>query len=346
MTDAPDLPDRASDEATDVPGHVLVHSGKVRDLYAPIDDGTGLPREDQLLLVASDRISAFDHVLATPIPDKGEVLTRMSLWWFEQLAQIVPNQSISTEVPEQVRGRACYVRRLRMLPVECIGRAYLTGGGLAEYREHGTVSGVPLPEGLVDGSALSEPVFTPTTKAPAGEHDQPMTFTEVERALGATVAARARDLTLAILSRANEIAAERGILLADTKLEFGRLPRGDQSDPFDRSGATGHADALDELGERLDHGGEGQADEDTALFLADEALTPDSSRFWRADEWEPGRPQTSFDKQFVRDWLTSPDSGWDPGSGQAPPPLPDHVVEGTRAKYIEAFESLTGQRFR
>ena len=290
-----------------LPGYAHVYSGKVRDLYAPLDAATGEPRGDQLLLVASDRISAFDFILDSPIPDKGAVLTQMSLWWFEQLQDLVPNHVVSTDVPAEVAGRSVLVKRLAMLPVECVARAYLTGGGLREYTANRHVSGVLLPEGLVDGSRLPEPVFTPSTKAPVGEHDQPMPYADVERVLGADLAARARELTVAILKRGNEIAADRGILIADTKVEFGL--------------------------------------EDDTLVLADEVLTPDSSRFWPADQWEPGHPQPSFDKEFVREWLTSPASGWDRSSEQPPPPLPDEVVERTRAKYVEAYERLTGRRF-
>jgi phosphoribosylaminoimidazole-succinocarboxamide synthase len=214
---------------------------------------------------------------------------------------------VSTDVPDAVAGRAVLVRRLEMLPVECVARAYLTGGGLREYRTDGHVSGLRLPAGLTDGSRLPEPLFTPSTKAPQGEHDEPMSYAAVEAALGPELAARARDLTTRILARGNEIAAERGILIADTKVEFGL------------------------------EGGE--------LVLADEVLTPDSSRFWPADQWEPGHPQPSFDKEFVREWLLSPASGWDKASGEAPPPLPDDVLERTRAKYVEAYERLTGRPF-
>ncbi len=300
MADAPATP-----VPLELPGYAHVYSGKVRDLYAPVDAATGTARPDQLLLVASDRISAFDFVLETPVPDKGRVLTQMSLWWFDQLADIVPNHVVSTEVPDDVRGRAVLVRRLEMLPVECVARAYLTGGGLREYRADGHVSGIRLPEGLVDGSRFPEPIFTPSTKAPQGEHDEPMSYEAVEALVGAGLAARARDLTTRILARGNEIGAERGILIADTKVEFGL--------------------------------------EDGELVLADEVLTPDSSRFWPADQWEPGHPQPSFDKEFVREWLMSPASGWDKASGAAPPPLPDEVLERTRAKYVEAYERLTGR---
>jgi phosphoribosylaminoimidazole-succinocarboxamide synthase len=295
------------DAPLDLPGFAHVYSGKVRDLYAPLDPETGEPRPDRLLLVASDRISAYDVVLDSPIPDKGEVLTRLSLWWFDQLADLVPHHVVSTEVPDAVRGRAVLVERLDMLPVECVARAYLTGGGLGEYRSTGAVSGIPLPAGLVDGDRLPEPIFTPSTKAPAGQHDEPIPFSAVEAELGTGLAARVRDLTVAILARGNEIASARGILLADTKVEFGL------------------------------RGGE--------IVLADEVLTPDSSRFWPADQWEPGHPQPSFDKQYVRDWLTSPASGWSKDSGEAPPSLPDDVVARTRAKYVEAYERLTGETF-
>lgn len=302
-SDAPlDLP-------LDLPGYQHVYSGKVRDLYAPLD-AQGDVDPNRLLLVASNRLSAYDWMVTPEIPDKGEVLTRLSLWWFDQLSDLVPNHVISRDVPAAVAGRGVLVRRLTMLKVEAIARAYLTGGGLEEYNAKGSVSGVALPEGLVDGSRLPDPVFTPTTKAPFGEHDLPMTLAEVEAELGAEVAAEVSRLTRAILVRGNEIASRRGILIADTKVEFGLAPDGS--------------------------GG---------LVLADEVLTPDSSRFWPADQWEPGHAQPSYDKQFVRDWLTSPESGWDRGSGEPPPPLPEHVVEQTRAKYIEAYERLTGEPF-
>jgi phosphoribosylaminoimidazole-succinocarboxamide synthase len=292
--------------APELPGYRHVYSGKVRDLYAP-DEAP----DDRLLLVASDRISAFDYVLDTPIPDKGAVLTQLSLWWFDRLSDIVPNHLVSTDVPAEVAGRAVLCRRLEMAPVECIARAYLTGGGLEEYARKGSVSGVALPPGLVDGDRLPEPVFTPTTKAPVGEHDLPMTASQVAELVGPDIASRADVLTRRILAHGNQIAADRGILIADTKVEFG----------VDRS--TGIPN----------------------LVLADEVLTPDSSRFWPADEWEPGHPQPSFDKQYVRDWLTSPASGWDRRSGEPPPPLPDEVIDRTRAKYVDAYERLTGRSF-
>jgi phosphoribosylaminoimidazole-succinocarboxamide synthase len=298
-----------------LPGYAHVYSGKVRELYAPLDPSTGAARQDRLLLVATDRISAYDHILDSEIPDKGKVLTQLSLWWFDQLTDIIPNHVISTEVPDAVAGRAVLVQRLAMVPVECIGRAYLTGSGLAEYRQTSSVCGVPLPAGLQDGSLLPSPIFTPTTKGPIGEHDQPMTFAEVEAQIGMPLAAHVRDLTIAILDRGNEIAADRAILLADTKVEFGLDPS--------RPDAEGNP----------------------TIVLADEVLTPDSSRFWSAASWRPGRNQVSYDKQFVRDWLTSGASGWDRSSGEAPPALPVDIIEATRAKYIEAFESLTGRAF-
>jgi phosphoribosylaminoimidazole-succinocarboxamide synthase len=300
--------------AVDLPGYVHVYSGKVRDLYAPVDPATGQPREDLLLFVASDRISAYDVILDTPIPDKGKVLTQLSLWWHDHLDGVV-NHVVSTDVPEAVEGRAVLVRRLEMIPIECVGRAYLTGGGLEEYQRTGAVSGVGLPEGLVDGSKLPAPIFTPTTKAPLGEHDQPLTPEQVRDRIGPALAARVDVLTRRILARGNEVAAATGIIIADTKLEFG----------------------VD--WDNLDHTG------GPTVVLADEVLTPDSSRFWPADQWEPGRPQPSYDKQFVRDWLVSPESGWDRGSGEPPPPLPDAVVEATRGRYVEAFERLTGRTF-
>ncbi len=290
-------------DALDLPGWRHVYSGKVRDLYEP--DGTH-PLGDVVLVVASDRISAYDHVLTSVIPDKGVVLTQLSLWWFEQLADVVPNHVVSTDVPAAVAGRAMICRRLDMYPVECVVRGYLTGSGLAEYRASGEVTGIALPAGLVDGSRLPEPIFTPATKAEVGEHDENVPFAAVVEKLGEQAATTLRDLTLAVYARAEAVARERGIILADTKLEFGVDP------------ATG------------------------AVVLGDEVLTPDSSRFWPADAWEPGRAQPSFDKQFVRDWLTSPASGWDRAGDQAPPALPAAVVERTRARYLEAYERLTG----
>ncbi len=297
----------AGAQALQLPGWRHVYSGKVRDLYEPKDAAPG--ESDTLLVVASDRISAYDVVLEPPIPDKGAVLTQLSLWWFEQLAGAVENHVVSTDVPEQVAGRAMVVKRLDMFPVECIARGYLTGSGLAEYRESGTVTGLPLPEGLVDGSKLEPAIFTPSAKAEVGEHDENITFAQMTERVGAEAAAALRDLTLDVYTRAEQIAREAGIILADTKVEFG-------TDPV--SGA---------------------------IVLGDEVLTPDSSRFWDAEDYEPGRPQASFDKQFVRDWLTSAESGWDKSSGEQPPALPEDVVAKTRARYVEAYERLTGRRF-
>jgi phosphoribosylaminoimidazole-succinocarboxamide synthase len=269
----------------------LVHSGKVRELYS---DGA------DLIMVASDRVSIYDVVLPTPIPGKGKVLTQLSLWWFEQLKDVIPNHVISgTDVPEQWAGRAIRCRPLRMLPVECIARGYLTGLGLASYNETGTISGVRLPPGLREGSRLPEPVFTPTTKAAAG-HDEPMTYADVAALVGVPMAAELQRATLEVYRRGAELAAARGVIIADTKLEFGL-------------GADG------------------------TLMLADEVLTPDSSRFWLASEWQPGRPQRSLDKQFVRDWSAGLD--WDrlpPG-----PVIPPEVVAATQARYEELFSRIT-----
>jgi len=272
----------------------LVHSGKVRDVYADGGD---------LILVASDRISVYDVVLPTPIPDKGRLLTQLSLWWFEQLADVVPNHVISSvDVPPEFAGRAIRCRRLDMVPVECIARGYLAGSGLTDYTDHGAISGVALPAGLVDGSQLPEPIFTPSTKAPLGEHDRSLTFEDVVTQVGAITAGELRRLTLEVYQRGATIAAKRDLIIADTKLEFGRTPDG-------------------------------------ALILADEVLTPDSSRFWPAEGWAPGRAQHSFDKQYARDWATG--TGWDK---QAPgPDVPDDVVEVTRSRYIEVYERITGE---
>jgi phosphoribosylaminoimidazole-succinocarboxamide synthase len=284
----------------DIPGARHLHSGKVRDLYE-VENG-------HLLMVASDRLSAFDFVLTPGIPDKGEILTRMSLWWFDQLADLIPNHVISTSVPERVRGRALVVQRLDMFPVECVARGYLTGSGLIDYATTGEVCGVALPPALVDGSRLPEPIFTPATKAPMGEHDENVSFEQITETVGSETASALRELTLDIYARAEEIARERGIILADTKLEFGARPDG-------------------------------------TIVLADEVLTPDSSRFWPADAWQPGRSQASYDKQFVRNWLISPESGWDRASNRQPPALPAEIVEKTRERYIQAYEQLTGETF-
>jgi len=269
----------------------LIHSGKVRDVYADGND---------LLLVASDRVSIYDVVLPTPVPGKGRILTQLSLWWFDRLTDVTPNHVISaTDVPAEWQGRAIRCQRLEMVPVECIARGYLAGLGLASYNETGTVSGVPLPPGLVEASRLPEPVFTPTTKAAAG-HDEPMTYQEVVDLVGAETAAELRRITLEVYRRGATLAAERGVIVADTKLEFGRAKNGD-------------------------------------LVLADEVLTPDSSRFWPAGEYQPGRPQHSLDKQYLRDWATA--IGWDrkpPG-----PEIPADVVAAMTARYTDLFDRLT-----
>jgi phosphoribosylaminoimidazole-succinocarboxamide synthase len=290
--------------APELPGWRHVYSGKVRDLYEPVGDGPA----ETVLVVASDRISAYDFVLSSTIPDKGAILTQLSLWWFEQLSD-VPNHIISTDVPEAVAGRAMIVKRLNMYPIECIARGYLTGSGLAEYKVSGTVCSQPLPDGLVDGSRLDPAIFTPSAKAEVGEHDENITYAETLARVGEDVASTLRDLTLKVYTRAEEIARERGVILADTKVEFGLDP------------VTG------------------------VITLGDEVLTPDSSRFWDAASYEPGHAQPSFDKQFVRDWLTSAESGWDKSSGEEPPALPTEIVEKTRARYVEAYELLTGRTF-
>jgi len=277
-------------------------TGKVRELYEVNDE--------LLLMVASDRISAYDHVLPTPIPDKGRVLTAMSVFWFELLADLVPSHVVAVDdpaIPAEVRGRALLVRRLEMLPIECVARGYLTGSGLVDYRKTGGVCGIALPAGLVEASALPQPIFTPATKAEIGAHDENITFDAVVDEIGAGRAEQLRSLTLALYARAAEHAATQGVILADTKVEFG--VSGD------------------------------------ALVLGDEVLTPDSSRFWPTDGYEPGRVQPSFDKQYVRDWLTSPASGWDRASDSPPPPLPDDVVQATRARYVEAYERISGRSF-
>jgi phosphoribosylaminoimidazole-succinocarboxamide synthase len=271
----------------------LLHSGKVRDLHADGED---------LILVASDRVSVFDVVLPTPIPDKGRVLTQLSLWWFDQLSDVVPNHVISaTDVPAEWAGRAVRCRRLDMVPVECVARGYLTGSGLKDYQREGAVSGVALPPGLGEASRLPEPIFTPSTKAPLGEHDEPMTFAEVVAQEGPETAERLRDITMEIYRRGSALAAERGIIIADTKVEIGRSADG-------------------------------------SLILADEVLTPDSSRFWSAPDYQPGRVQYPYDKQMVRDWAVG--TGWDrtpPG-----PAIPPDLVEATRARYVELYERITG----
>jgi phosphoribosylaminoimidazole-succinocarboxamide synthase len=273
----------------------LIRQGKVRDVYADGDD---------LILVASDRVSVYDVVLPTPIPDKGAILTQLSLWWFGQMADLVPNHVLGENVPQEWKGRAIRCRRLDMVPVECIARGYLAGLGLQSYRATGSISGVKLPPGLREADQLPEAVFTPTTKAEAG-HDEFMTMAQVRNLVGAKNAGDLEQLTLRVYKRGAEIARKRGVIIADTKLEFG-----------------------------LDGAG--------SLILADELLTPDSSRFWKVSDYEPGRPQWAYDKQYLRDWSSSLQD-WDrtyPG-----PPVPPDVVVETRARYVEIFEQLTGEKW-
>ena len=299
-------------ETLDLPGWKHIYSGKVRDLYVPADESiTERFGQDCVLVVASDRISAYDHVLASEIPDKGRILTQLSLWWFEQLGveHHVLASTVDGGVPAAVEGRAMICKKLDMFPVECIARGYLTGSGLAEYKQSRTVCSIPLPDGLVDGSRLAEAIFTPSAKAEVGEHDENITYDAVVGLVGDDVAPRLRELTLEIYTKAEEIARGRGIILADTKVEFG----------FDA--ATG------------------------VITLGDEVLTPDSSRFWDAATYEPGKAQPSYDKQYVRDWLTSAESGWDKSSDVPPPALPADVVDRTRSRYVEAYEKLTGRTF-
>lgn len=276
-------------------------AGKVRELYE-ID-------ADTLLMVATDRISAYDHVLDTPIPDKGRVLTAMSAYFFDALD--MPNHLAGPlddeRIPAEVLGRAMVVRRLDMVQAECVARGFLTGSGTVEYRESGTVCGIELPAGLVEASRLPEPIFTPATKAAIGDHDENISFEQLTDIVGSELAERLRSATLDVYSTAAAMAADRGVLLADTKFEFGVS--------------------------------------DGELILADEVLTPDSSRYWPAEGYEAGSVQPSFDKQFVRNWLTSPDSGWDKASDTPPPPLPEEVVEATRGRYIEAYERISGLTF-
>lgn len=279
-----------------------VASGKVREIYE-ID-------ADTLLLVATDRISAYDHILQPAIRDKGRILTAMSFFWFDVLG--VPNHlaggPTDERIPADVVGRSMVVHKLPMVQVECVARGYLTGSGLLDYRATGSVCGIALPEGLDEAHKLPEPIFTPATKAEQGEHDENISFERVVQSEGAERAEALRTATLDIYSRGAQLAAERGIILADTKFEFGL-------------GADGE------------------------LVLADEVLTPDSSRYWPADGYEAGRVQPSFDKQYVRDWLTGPDSGWDKASDSPPPPLPRDVVDATRARYVEAYERISGLSF-
>ncbi len=286
------------------PEYEHIYSGKVRDLYRTPDG--------KLLFVASDRISAYDWVLPTLIPDKGRILTALSKWWFDQLQGVVPNHVASGKIPKAVAGRAMVCEPLEMLPVECVVRGYLAGSGLSDYLATGRICGNGLPPGLKDGSLLPKPLFTPATKAALGEHDENVTYDEVIVMIGQEEAQELKRMSLDVYVRALELSASRGLILADTKFEFG----------FAQSGKNAGR-----------------------IVLADEVLTPDSSRYWDAATWSPGSPQPSFDKQFVRDWLTSADSGWDRNSDEPPPALPDEVVERTRAKYVEAYERLTGESF-
>ncbi len=279
-----------------IKGWQHLRTGKVRDLYKN--------ESDEILLVASDRISAFDWVLPTTIPNKGAILTQLSLFWFELLEDIVPNHIISDEVPNEVADRAVIVKPLDMFEIECVARGYLTGSGLTEYKNSQSVCGNSLPSGLMDGSELPESIFTPATKAEIGDHDINIDFNQAAKIVGADEAAQLRDVTLSLYETAADFARSRGIILADTKFEFGRDAKG-------------------------------------VITLGDEALTPDSSRFWELSTWQPGSAQGSFDKQFVRDFLT--DSGWDKKS--PPPKLPAEIVEKTAARYEEAYFRITGSKF-
>ena len=272
-----------------------LRSGKVRELYTN--------EKGELLLVASDRISAFDYILPTEIPGKGKLLTQLSLFWFEMMSDLVPNHLISTDVPAEFAGRGVIVKPLEMFPVECVARGYLTGSGWSEYKQSQSVTGIALPAGLLDGSQLDSAIFTPATKADVGDHDINISFEKAAEVVGAADATELRDLTLALYTKAHGYAATRGIILADTKFEFGR-------------------------------------DDQGKITLGDEALTPDSSRFWSADSWKPGGAQPSFDKQYVRDWLLQ--SGWDKKS--TPPELPQEVVEKTYERYSAAYTLLTGRK--
>jgi phosphoribosylaminoimidazole-succinocarboxamide synthase len=288
---------RVEPQYSEILGLPLIHVGKVRELYELPD------RPGAMLMVATDNISAFDWVLESWIPDKGAILTQLSLWWFDQLD--VPNHVLSTEVPEQVAGRAIVCEKLEMIPVECVARGYLTGSGWVEYQRDRSVCGVPLPDGLTDGARLPEPIFTPATKAALGDHDENVDFDTVVGLVGRETAKELRSLTLSVYATAERIARDRGIILADTKFEFGRRADG-------------------------------------TLVLADEVLTPDSSRFWEAAAWPDSLD--SFDKQFVRNWLTR-ESGWDKTADTPPPALPAEVIDATRERYAEAYHRITGADF-
>ena len=279
-----------------IQGWTHFQSGKVRDLYR---DANG-----EILLVASDRISAYDWIMPTAIPDKGAILTKLSLFWFEKLSDITPHHVISSEVPATVKGRAIICKPLTIFPVECVVRGFLAGSGWTEYQTNSQVCGVPLPGGLLDGSKLAEPIFTPATKAAMGDHDENISLDRAKEIVGKDIGEELAVRSIKIYNFANEFARERGIIIADTKFEFGR-------------------------------------DEHGVMYLADEVLTPDSSRFWPANSWKPGTTQLSYDKQFLRDWLTA--SGWDRSS--PPPELPDEIVEKTRERYLEAYFTITGEKF-
>lgn len=300
VAEPPDLTFHTAPQPVELPGWRHLSAGKVRDLYQ------SETHPDQILMVASDRISAFDYILPTPIPDKGIILTQLSKWWFEQLQ--VPNHVISLDVPEAVAGRAMICQKLQMLPVECVARGYLTGSGLAEYRERGTVCEIPLPDGLTEGSELNPPIYTPAAKAAVGEHDENVSYEATVELVGAQRAAQLREKTVEIYTRAADIGKARGIILADTKFEFG-------------------------------------IDQDGQIVLADEVLTPDSSRFWLADQWVEGQVTPSFDKQYLRNWLLE-ESGWDRARGQTPLPLPEEIVQRTRQRYLEAYRALTGSELK
>ena len=280
-----------------IQGWTHFQSGKVRDLYRNANG--------EILLVASDRISAYDWIMPTAIPDKGAILTKLSLFWFEKLSGITPHHVVSSEVPATVKGRAIICKPLTIFPVECVVRGYLAGSGWAEYQKNSQVCGVPLPGGLLDGSKLAEPIFTPATKAAMGDHDENISSDRAKEIVGNDIGEELAARSIKIYNFANEFARDRGIIIADTKFEFGRDEQGD-------------------------------------IYLADEALTPDSSRFWPANSWKPGTTQLSYDKQFLRDWLTA--SGWDRSS--PPPELPDEIVEKTRERYLEAYFTITGERFK
>ena len=280
-----------------IEGWTHFQSGKVRDLYRGANG--------EILLVASDRISAYDWIMPTVIPDKGAILTKLSLFWFEKLSEITSHHVISNEVPAAVKGRAIICKPLTIFPVECVVRGYLAGSGWVEYQKNSEVCGVPLPSGLLDGSKLAEPIFTPATKAAVGDHDENISLEQAKEIVGEEIGEELSARSIKIYNFANEFARERGIIIADTKFEFGR-------------------------------------DESGVIHLADEVLTPDSSRFWPLSSWKPGSTQLSYDKQFLRDWLTA--SGWDRSS--PPPELPEEIVEKTRERYLEAYFTITGEKFK